>query len=220
MNIVNLFFWVIFPYIAITIFFVGHAYRYLADPYSWRSKSSEILEKKTLRFASMSFHYGIILAFIGHIIGIVIPKSITEDLGISEHAYHLLAVVGGTIAGVMVVFGLIMFLYRRMAFDRVKATTAPTDWITLILLLIISVLGLFNTLFVDYDYRETVAPWFRGLWIFSPDYTLMSDVPLSLKLHIGFVFVLIAIWPFTRLVHVLSVPINYIFRSNVIYRSR
>ena len=220
MDILNLFFWVIFPYIAISVFFIGNAYKYLSNPYGWRSKSSEILEKKTLRWASMTFHYGIILAFIGHIIGIVIPKSFTEDLGVSEESYHFLAITGGTIAGVMVVFGILLFLYRRLTNDRVRAISTPSDWVTLILLLIITSLGLYNTLFVDYDYRETVAPWFRGLWIFSPDYTLMADVPISLKLHIIFVFILVAVWPFTRLVHVLSFPFSYIFRSYVIYRER
>jgi len=217
---VNLFFWVIFPYIAITIFFIGNAYRYLTDQYSWTSKSSEILEKDTLRTASMLFHYGIILAFIGHIIGIVIPKSWTEELGISEGAYHMLALVGGTLAGVMVVLGLILFIYRRLTNPRVKAITTTMDWVVLILLLAITSLGLINTLFVQYDYRETVAPWFRSLWTFTPDFTLMEDVPFLLKLHIFLAFVLVAIFPFTRLVHILSIPFSYIFRKPIIYRER
>ena len=217
---VNLFFWVIFPYIAITIFFIGNAYRYLTDQYSWTSKSSEILEKDTLRTASMLFHYGIILAFIGHIIGIVIPKSWTEELGISEGAYHMLALVGGTLAGVMVVLGLILFIYRRLTNPRVKAITTTMDWVVLILLLAITSLGLINTLSVQYDYRETVAPWFRSLWTFTPDFTLMEDVPFLLKLHIFLAFVLVAIFPFTRLVHILSIPFSYIFRKPIIYRER
>ncbi len=217
---VNLFFWVIFPYIAITIFFIGNAYRYLTDQYSWTSKSSEILEKDTLRTASMLFHYGIILAFIGHIIGIVIPKSWTEELGITEGAYHMLALVGGTLAGVMVVLGLILFIYRRLTNPKVKAITTPMDWVVLILLLAITSLGLINTLFVQYDYRDTVAPWFRGLWTFTPDFTLMEDVPFLLKLHIFLAFVLVAIFPFTRLVHILSIPFSYIFRKPIIYRER
>ncbi len=220
MDVINLFFWVIFPYIAISVFFIGNGYRYLADPISWRSKSSEILEKKLLRPASLLFHYGIILAFIGHIIGIVIPKYVTEDLGISESAYHLLALVGGTIAGVMVVVGLLLFIYRRLTNDRLKTITTPSDWVTLILLISITTLGLINTLFIDYDYRETVAPWFRGLWTFTPDYTLMADVPLLLKIHVALAFILVAVFPFTRLVHILSIPLSYIFRRPVIYRER
>ncbi len=217
---INLFFWVVFPYIAITIFFIGNAYRFFAYPYTWRSKSSEILEKKMLRPASMLFHYGIIFAFFGHVIGIVIPKSWTEEMGISEHTYHFLALYGGTLAGLMVVAGLVLFIYRRLTNPRLLAITTTMDWITLFLLLAITTLGVINTIFIQHDYRETVAPWFRGLWVFTPNYTLMAEVPFLLKLHIFLVFVLTAIFPFTRLVHILSIPLSYIFRRPIIYRER
>ena len=217
---VNLFFWVVFPYIAITIFFIGNAYRFLAYPYTWTSKSSEILEKKTLRPASILFHYGIILVFIGHIIGIVIPKSWTEELGLTEHMYRMIALYAGTAAGLMVIAGLVLFIYRRWTNPRLKAITSTMDWITLWLLLAIVVLGNINTIVLQHDYRETVAPWFRGLWVFTPNYTLMAEVPFLLKLHIFLVFVLTAIFPFTRLVHILSIPLSYIFRRPIIYRER
>ncbi len=216
----NLFFWVVFPYIAITIFFIGNAFRFFAYPYTWRSKSSEILEKKTLRPASLLFHYGIIFAFFGHIIGIVIPKSWTEEMGISEHTYHFLALYAGTAAGLMVVAGLTLFIYRRLTNPRLKTITTTMDWVTLFLLLAITALGVINTIFIQYDYRDTVAPWFRGLWVFTPNYTLMADVPFLLKLHIFLVFVLTAIFPFTRLVHILSIPLSYIFRRPIVYRER
>ncbi len=216
----NLFFWVVFPYIAITIFFIGNAFRFFAFPYTWRTKSSEILEKKMLRPASLLFHYGIIFAFFGHIIGIVIPKSWTEEMGISEHTYHFLALYGGTAAGLMVVAGLVLFIYRRLTNPRLLAITTTMDWITLFLLLAITTLGVINTIFLQYDYRDTVAPWFRGLWVFTPNYTLMADVPILLKLHIFLVFVLTAIFPFTRLVHILSIPFSYIFRRPIVYRER
>jgi nitrate reductase gamma subunit len=217
---VNLFFWVVFPYIAITIFFIGNAYRFFAHQYTWTSKSSEILEKKTLRPASMLFHYGVIFAFIGHIIGIVIPKSWTQELGITEELYEALALYAGTAAGLMMIIGLVLFIYRRLSNPRLKAITSTMDWIVLILLLAITILGNINTIVLHHDYRETVAPWFRGLWMFTPNYTLMAEVPFILKLHIFLVFVLTAIFPFTRLVHMLSIPLSYIFRKPIIYRER
>lgn len=217
---ISLFFWVVFPYIAITIFFIGDAYRFFAHPFTWTSKSSEILEKKTLRPASLLFHYGIILAFIGHIIGIIIPKSWTEEIGLTEHMYRMIALYAGTFAGLMVIAGLVLFIYRRWKNPRLKVITTKMDWITLWLLLAIAVLGNINTIVLQHDYRETVAPWFRGLWVFTPNYTLMAEVPFLLKLHIFLVFVLTAIFPFTRLVHILSIPLSYIFRRPIIYRER
>jgi nitrate reductase gamma subunit len=134
--------------------------------------------------------------------------------------YHTLALYGGTIAGLMALIGVSLFIYRRLTNARLKVHTSTMDWITLILLFAIILLGNINTIFIHYNYRETVAPWFRGLWVFTPNYTLMADVPFLLKLHIFLVFVLTAIFPFTRLVHILSIPLSYIFRRPIIYRER
>jgi nitrate reductase gamma subunit len=48
----------------------------------------------------------------------------------------------------------------------------------------------------------------------------MEGVPLLFQLHVLSAWALFALWPFTRLVHVFSAPIGYLFRPYIVYRSR
>jgi nitrate reductase gamma subunit len=215
--------WVAVPYAVITIFILGHIYRYLTDGFSWTSKSSELLEKKLLRFGSMPFHYGILLVLLGHFIGLIIPKSWHEAVGLNDHLYHLIALIGGLFAGFITLVGLLILTYRRFVIKRIFATSSFGDKLVLWILLLVVVLGLLATLSNiggQFDYRTTVAPWLRGILTLRPDPSLMADVPLIFKLHILAVMLLLAVWPFTRLVHVLSIPIAFIWRSPIIFRQR
>ena len=219
------FLWVIFPYLMITIFIVGHIYRYNVDQLSWTAKSSEFLEKKTLKWGSMLFHIGILLVSVGHIVGLLVPKSFLESLGVSESLYHSGAVYVGGLAGIITLIGILILLNRRLTNKRVRITSDTSDIITVILIFLIIIVGIYNTfigtrLYSDFDYRETISPWFRGLLTFVPNPSLMRGVPLGFQLHILISFALIGIWPFTRLVHVWSVPLTYFKRRYIIYRKR
>lgn len=219
------FLWVIFPYLMITIFIVGHIYRYNVDQLSWTAKSSEFLEKKTLKWGSMFFHIGILLVSVGHIVGLLVPKSLLESFGVSESMYHSGAVYVGGLAGIITLIGILILLNRRLTNKRVRITSDTSDIITLILIFLIIIVGIYNTvigtrLHPNFDYRETISPWFRGLLTFVPNPSLMRGVPLGFQLHILISFALIGIWPFTRLVHVWSVPLTYFKRRYIIYRKR
>ncbi len=225
MNFTNQFFWVIFPYMMIAITLIGHIYRYSTDQMGWTTKSSEFLEKENLRLGSMLFHYGAIFVIGGHIIGLLIPKSLAASLGIDNTLYHQIAISTGSIAGIATTIGLLILVFRRFGNKRISITSSFMDKLILILLLIEMLLGLYNTIghnliFGDYYYRETISPWFRSLFIFSPDAKLMLHVPLGYKIHIILAFAIFGLWPFTRLVHVWSIPIAYIRRTRMIYRRR
>lgn len=219
------FLWVIFPYLMITIFIVGHIYRYNVDQLAWTAKSSEFLEKKSLRWGSMLFHIGILFVLVGHVAGLLIPKSLLESIGVSESLYHAGAMYGGGFAGILTLMGIVILLNRRLTNKRVRITSDTSDFITVVLIFLIIMIGVYNTLIGNllhphFDYRDTISPWFRGLLTFVPDPSLMSGVPLGFKLHILISFALIGIWPFTRLVHVWSIPLAYFKRSYIIYRKR
>lgn len=219
------FLWVIFPYLMVTIFIVGHVYRYNSDQLSWTAKSSEFLEKKSLRWGSMLFHVGILFVFAGHVVGLLIPKSWTNAIGISESLYHLGAVYGGGVAGVMTFAGIMILLSRRLSNKRVRRTTDTSDMVTIIILVLIIATGIYNTfignhLNPNFDYRDSISPWVRGFITFNPDASLMNGVPLGFQLHVLLSFALLGIWPFTRLVHVWSVPLAYFKRSYILYRKR
>ncbi|AJO18356.1 MULTISPECIES: respiratory nitrate reductase subunit gamma [Bacillus] len=216
--------WVILPYIVITIFIGGHIYRYQHDQFGWTAKSSEMLEKKKLALGSSLFHWGIFFVIGGHVMGILIPESLYQALGVSEHMYHKVAIGFGLPAGIAALSGLIILTYRRFTDKRIRKTSSAGDFITLVALLFVMTTGLAATfLNIDskgFDYRTTISPWFRNIFLFKPDAGLMASVPLWFKLHIMMGYVIFIVWPFTRLVHVFSMPLKYLTRSYVVYRKR
>jgi len=216
--------WVILPYIVITIFIGGHIYRYQHDQFGWTAKSSEMLEKKKLALGSSLFHWGIFFVVGGHVMGILIPESLYQALGVSEHMYHKIAIGFGLPAGIAALSGLLILTYRRFTDKRIRKTSSAGDFITLVALLFVMTTGLAATfLNIDskgFDYRTTIGPWFRNIFLFKPDAGLMASVPLWFKLHIIMGYVIFIVWPFTRLVHVFSMPLKYLTRSYVVYRKR
>ncbi|MCH1624319.1 respiratory nitrate reductase subunit gamma [Fredinandcohnia quinoae] len=221
----EIFWWTIFPYICGMILIIATFYRFTFRGKSWTAPSTEIFEKKWLRIASVVFHYGIIFAFIGHVMGVLIPMEFYESIGINEHMYHIGAIAGGGIAGLMVVFGLALMLIRKWSFPKVRVHTSFGDYFAIILLLIIAGLGtymtlIYNTTVVSYEYRLTIGPWFRSLFTFHPKSELMLGVPTLFKVHIVLSFLLFASIPFTKLVHMFSFPARYPTRAPQQYRSR
>ncbi len=223
-------FWVAGPYVVTLAFIVGMVWRYKYDRYGWTSRSSQLYENRLLRIASPLFHGGLLLVLGGHVGGLLIPEGWTEAVGISETAYHVVAVGLGSLAGVMVVMGLGILVYRRRTDLRVFLVTTRLDKMMYVVLAAVISLGVWNTWAVQllgiggysggYNYRESVAVWFRSVAYFQPKPELMADAPLSFQLHAVVAMLLIAIVPVTRLVHVFSVPVGYISRPYLVYRSR
>ncbi|OIJ12260.1 respiratory nitrate reductase subunit gamma [Anaerobacillus arseniciselenatis] len=226
MYFIDQFLWLIFPYITLTIFVVGHIYRYNTDQFGWQARSSEFLHKdRNLKWGSTLFHWGIILVFFGHVAGILVPKGFYEIIGISEPLYHWGAIWIGGGAGVITVVGVILLLVRRSTVERIRKNSTRSDFIVLILLSFVILTGFTNTVGYTatggtFDYRDTVGPWFRGILLFSPNYQLMVGAPIGFQIHILSSFLLFAIWPFTRLVHMWSIPLTYLNRHYIVYRKR
>ena len=220
--------WTALPYASFVLLVAGLVWRYRTDQFGWTSRSSQWNESRILRWASPLFHFGILFVAAGHVMGLGVPKSFTEAAGVPEHVYHLMAVIPGTIAGVMTIIGLGGLLYRRFVVKSVRLATTRNDKIMYVLLLLPVCLGAWATISTQlmgglhggYDYRETISPWFRSIFMLRPRAELMADVPLAFKLHIVAGLLLFAIWPFTRLVHAVSAPVGYVTRPYIVYRSR
>ena len=219
--------WVVLPYVAITTFVVGHIWRYRRDQFTWTTRSTQLLEARWLKIGGPLFHIGLLAVIGGHVIGILIPKAWTDSAGISENTYRVFSATMGTLAGVATLAGLVILIARRLLNHRIAATTRGWDVAVMALLGFMVLTGMWNTSIHNlvqggYDYRETVSPWFRGLFLLDPNASLMSGaaVPLSYQLHAVGGWVLILIWPFTRLVHAWSVPVAYLRRPPIVYRSR
>ncbi len=124
MSFWNQFWWIIYPYLVLTVFVVGHIYRYNSDQFGWTAKSSEFMEKNTLKWGSILFHVGILMVLGGHVVGLLIPKSWTEALGMTEEMYHTGAIFGGGLAGIITLAGIMILLFRRVNVKRVRMTSS------------------------------------------------------------------------------------------------
>ncbi|GAB2815515.1 respiratory nitrate reductase subunit gamma [Streptomyces daliensis] len=216
--------WGALPYVVLVLLVAGTVWRYRYDRFGWTTRSSQLYESRLLRVASPAFHYGILFVFAGHLVGLLIPESWSAAAGVSEHVYHLFSLYGGTAAGVLTVLGIAVLVYRRRTNGPVFRATTVNDKLMYLVLLGAIVMGMWAKLTHasgdGYDYRTTIAPWLRSLFTLQPDTSLMAGVPVLYQIHVVVGLVLIALIPFTRLVHMFSAPVQYLFRPYVVYRSR
>lgn len=219
--------WVVIPYVCLAFFVGGHVWRYRYDKFGWTTRSSQLYESRLLRWGSPLFHFGILAVFLGHVMGLGIPESWTSAVGISEELYHVMAVSIGAVAGFCTLVGLSLLIYRRRTVGPVFSATTKMDKVMYLFLALVIVLGVWNTIAGSvlnlnghYNYRTGVSEWFRGIFLFQPKPELMVDAPFGFQAHAMVAMLLFALWPFTRLVHVLSVPIFYLWRPYVVYRTR
>ncbi|WP_394378571.1 respiratory nitrate reductase subunit gamma [Saccharopolyspora spinosa] len=219
--------WGAAPYATIAILVVSSIWRFRYDRFGWTTRSSQLLESRLLRFASPLFHFGLLVVIVGHVVGLLVPESWTSALGVSELLYHVVAVGLGALAGICTLVGVALLIYRRRRNGPVFSATTVNDKAMYLVLVGAIVLGLLTTVLANgitegYDYRATVSPWFRSIFVLQPDVALMVDVPWSFKAHILVGLLLFALFPFTRLVHAFSgfAAMRYLFRPYVVYRSR
>ncbi len=222
---IDYFLFQIFPYIAIIVFLLGSILRFDRDPYSWRSKSSQLLRRKQLIIGSILFHLGILVILAGHAVGLLTPISVFDALGISHGAKQILAITAGGIAGVFCFIGLLMLLHRRLFDPRIRINSSFADIMVLVLLLAQLTLGMLTipVSMHHLDGHEMVKfmEWAQHIVTFRGGaYEYIADVALVFKAHITLGLFLLVIFPFTRLVHALSAPVGYIFRPYQIVRKR
>lgn len=222
---INVLLWGAGPYITIAVLVVGTGWRYRYDKFGWTSRSSQSHESRILKIASPVFHFGLLMVIGGHILGLLIPESLTQLLGITESDYHAVSLGLGSLAGVMAIGGLAVLIYRRLRTPAVRGATSRSDQIVYVVLAAALVIGLTTTILDNgirggYDYRMSVAPWFRGIFYLHPQPSLMAGAPFDYKLHAGVGMLLFILWPFSRLVHAFSAPVQYLFRPYIVYRSR
>ncbi len=222
---IDYFLFQIFPYIAIIVFLLGSILRFDRDPYSWRSKSSQLLRRKQLIIGSILFHLGILVILGGHAVGLLTPIAVFDALGISHGAKQILAITAGGIAGVFCFIGLLMLLHRRLFDPRIRINSSFADIMVLVLLLAQLTLGMLTipVSMHHLDGHEMVKfmEWAQHIVTFRGGaYEYIADVALVFKAHITLGLFLLVIFPFTRLVHALSAPLGYVFRPYQIVRKR
>ncbi len=217
----------VYPYIALTVFFVGSLIRFDREQYTWKADSTQLLESEMLRKGSVLFHIGVIALFFGHLAGLVTPHSWFLSLGVSDMAHQIIAICAGAAFGTICMMGGVILWKRRMYNPRVRATSRfmdifILDWILVTLgvgLLTIPV-SIYHAFSGDASTMVSLADWAQGILFLSPSAALLNDVGWIYKLHLFLGMTVFLLFPFTRLVHVWSAPLGYIARPYQIVRTK
>jgi nitrate reductase gamma subunit len=216
----------IYPYIAITVMVIASIARYERDPFTWKSKSSQLLRKRQFIAGSVLFHVGVLMIFAGHLVGLLTPIQIFDMLGVSHGAKQILAVLAGGVAGFMALVGGVLLLHRRLFDPRIRANSTLADTGILVLLMVQLLLGL-ATIVVSVrhlDGHEMVKfmSWAQGIiYMRGGAADHIVDVHWLFKAHILLGLTIFLLFPFTRLVHMFSAPVRYLWRPGYqIVRSR
>ncbi len=208
------------PYIFLTIAIVGGIWRFKSSKYTWSSQSSQFVENKTLFFGSTPWHYGIVTLLVGHIIGLIIPRSFLWWNSVPARLYIL--EIFALSLGFLALFGLLALIYRRLTNSRVKALTTSWDVLILIVLLIQVVTGLGNALMFKWGsnwYAASAVPWMWSVAKLQPDTAFIANLPLITKVHIFNAMIFIGLIPFSRLAHFVVInPYKYLVRPYQVVR--
>ena len=202
-----------FPYLAVFLAVAGGIYRYYTDRFSYSSFSSQFLENRRLFWGSVPWHYGIILVLTAHLLALIFPGAWGGLLAAPLRLY-VLEVTGMALA-LMTIGGLAWLLLRRLTNARVLVVTTALDWLVVVALLVQVILGFVVAFFYRWGsgwYLYTAVPWLISLAVFNPQIQAVAVLPLWIKLHMLSGLFVIAIFPFTRLVHLVTFPITYLWR--------
>lgn len=216
----------IYPYIALAFLFLGSIVRYDQEPYSWRASSSQLLRRKQLMWGSVLFHVGVLVVFFGHLVGLLVPIWVFESFHIRHEWKQVLAVAAGGVAGGFSFIGASLLLHRRLFDPRIRANSRFADTGILVLLWLQLLLGL-ATIPISLghlDGKEMIKfmAWANGIFTFDQEassYLVGSTAIFRVHIFLGLTIFLL--FPFTRLVHMFSAPVRYVWRSGYqVVRSR
>jgi nitrate reductase gamma subunit len=226
MSFIDFFFFGIYPYIATGVFLLGSLLRYDREQYSWKTGSSQMLSNKNFRIANILFHVGIITILLGHFAGLVIPYELWHLLGVSLEAKQIIAMGVGGLFGVLCFIGLTMLVKRRLFDPRIRATSSAMDTTILLLIYLQLIIGMF-TIYISSGHMDgsemyNLMSWSRYLLTFRPNEAVeyISGVHWVYKMHVTLGITLFVLFPFSRLVHIWSVPVQYIARNYQIVRQK
>jgi len=203
----------VFPYVAVALMVGVGIYRYCIDRYSWSSQSSQFLESRVLFWGSVPWHYAILLILLAHFLAFLVPSGWGVLLG-SPLRLYLLEVTGLAL-GISTLIAVALLIFRRIGNARVSAVTTVIDWLVLAALLLQVATGVYIAFTLRWGsvwYLHTASPWLWSLLKLDPQIQYLAALPGVVKLHAFNAFLIVALFPFSRLVHVVSVPIGYLAR--------
>ena len=207
----------VYPYICLSVLVLGSVLRFDREQYTWRSGSSQLLRRRQLMMGSVLFHVGVLVIFGGHFVGLLTPIWVFDALGVSHGAKQILAIVAGGVAGLLCLAGGLLLLHRRLFDPRIRATSSFGDSAILIILMVQLCLGLatipISAGHLDGHEMVKFMNWAQGIFTLRPGVAAyVADVHPIFKAHLVLGMTILLVFPFTRLVHMLSAPVWYLNR--------
>ena len=217
----------IYPYVCLAVFLLGSLVRFEREQYTWKSDSSQLLRSGQLRWGSNLFHVGILLLFFGHLFGLLTPHAVFRALGVGDMDHQYVAIAAGSLFGLMCLTGGAFLWLRRMSNRRVRAAQRAMDVVILTWLLATLLLGL-STIPVSIGHAAhgdpgvmlALAEWAQSIVSFHPNPAAIAGVDTIFKVHLVFGMTVFLLFPFSRLVHIWSVPIGYLGRAYQVVRTK
>ena len=217
----NSFIFIVLPYVALALFLFVTPYRYFSNRLTWSAYSTQFLEQKALYWGSNPWHYGIIPVVLAHLPGVIAPGPMKVLLANRQTLFFLESV--GLGLGLFALFGCLVLMVRRAQTPMLKPVTSAADWVLLLLLTLQAASGVYMGLLMRWGtqwYLQTAVPYFHSLLVFNPQIGYVADFPLVFKLHAAGAFLIVALLPFTKLVHLLYLPIGFLIDPPILYRWR
>lgn len=209
----DLFLFGVFPYVAVAVFVVGIAWRFRAAKATIGTRSSQSMEGRLLFWASVPWHYAVLAILAAHLAAVLFPGPWGALLG--EPTRLVALEVTGLALGLWAVVSCALMLFRRATNARVRAVTTPVDWLVIALLFVQVGTGVEIAVTLRWGslwYLHTAVPWLHSLAVLSPEVERAAMLPTVVKLHAVSGFALFALVPFSRLVHVVTAPVHYLWR--------
>lgn len=211
----NILLFVVLPYACLAIFLIGSIYRYVNKGFTVSSISSQFLEGKKLFWASQPFHWGLFFLFFGHLIAFLFPRAVLAWNG--QPVRLLILEVVSFAFGLCALVGVILLVLRRMTTRRVQMVTSKMDIVVFLVLLTQIISGLMVAYYNRWGsswFAAFLTPYLRSVFVFDPQIDALASVnSVWLKVHIISAFSLIGLIPFTRFIHFLVYPVDYLWRS-------
>lgn len=218
-NVLHMLLFAALPYAALLLFFLGTIWRYRRQPFTYSSLSSQFLENRQQFWGSVAFHYGIIGTLTGHLLGLLIPAQVLAWNAKPLRLY--VTEVTGLAFALMALVGICSAIHRRTVLSKPRRSTSPADYVIELLLLLQIAAGIYVAIFRPWGsswFAASAAPYLWSLFTFRPDVSYLTTMPFAIKLHMVNAWIIVGVFPFTRLVHLLVAPLPYLWRRPEVVR--
>lgn len=216
---VDLFLFAVLPYLAAAACVLESVRRYVREPFTYSSLSSQFLENRHQFWGSVPFHYGLLVVLGGHLAAFAAPSGVLLWNAVPLRLYLLETT--GFVFALLALMGLANLVARRLTEGSVRVVTTRADWALLGLLGAQLALGASIALFKPWGsswYAASMVPYLRSVLALAPDLAFVAPMPWVVKAHVVGAYLLLAVVPYTRLAHFLVLPVHYLWRAPQVVR--